>query len=100
MSEIKRFIQMEENYLKVDKAVQAFKVELEEFQKILPLIQQLDQYYGSNEWIEHQQLEQEENIDYPTTAVLGEDYAYNTLSDVRTIALEMLETATNLLKTS
>ncbi|MGX7349345.1 DUF4298 domain-containing protein [Dolosicoccus paucivorans] len=98
MSTPKDFVQMEENYLKVDQAVQSFESELAQFKEIIPNIRTLTNYYGSKEWLRHQQLDKSGEIDYPTTAVLGEDYAYNTLVDVRQIGLEMLEIATELLK--
>lgn len=98
MSVNDRFIEMEENYLKVDQAVQRFRSELEHFELMIPYIQQLTNYYGSQEWFEHQKIEREGKLSHSTTAVLGEDYAYDTLIELRQLSLEMLEVATNILK--
>lgn len=62
-------------------------------------IRELDRYYGSKKWRQH--LDAFENGDLPEATrcgVLSEDGIYNLLLKNRELAIEMLETATEMLK--
>ncbi|MGX7109357.1 DUF4298 domain-containing protein [Facklamia miroungae] len=99
MNKIDHFIGMEKNYLSVDQSVNQLMEQLDAFQAQQEKIAKLINYYGSPEWYEHLEMEKEELLPNDSTrAVLGEDYAYETLGNLRQCAIQMLELSTHIFK--
>ncbi|MGF3072418.1 DUF4298 domain-containing protein [Facklamia sp. P13069] len=99
MDKIEHFIEMETNYLAVDQSVNQLMEQLDAFQGQIGKIAKLIDYYGSQEWYEHLEMEKRELLPSDSTrAILGEDYAYETLGNLRQCALQMLEISTEIFK--
>lgn len=99
MNKKDHFNAMEENYLEVTTQVEKLLTQLNEFNLHLDQVDTFTQYYGSKEWFEHVEMDRNgELADSPSTSVLGEDYPYETITELRDAAIKMLEMATHLLK--
>ncbi|MCR8969352.1 DUF4298 domain-containing protein [Facklamia sp. 7083-14-GEN3] len=99
MDKIDHFIEMEENYLAVDQAVNDLMHQLEAFQSQKEKVKKLIEYYGSQQWYDHQELDNMGLLPKTSTrAVLGQDYAYDTLNNLKECAIQMLEISTDILK--
>lgn len=90
---------MEEHLNKAYGALLQFSDALNTLQDAQDSIRELDRYYGSEQWRQH--LDALENGDLPEgtrCGVLSQDGIYNLLLKNRELAIEMLETATEILK--
>lgn len=78
---------MEENFLKISKEIEVMSNSLENFERYLPNIKIFLNYYGSETWFKHLNMEQQGLFeDASTTAVLGEDYSYDLVIDIMDLA--------------
>lgn len=71
---------------------------LEKWQALLPEIQKLDQYYGSEQW--WQDHEADNNGEIPPEeprGILGEDLAYDALGGQHHLAIAFLKLATKII---
>ncbi len=81
------FYEMEENFLKISKEIEVMSNSLENFERYLPNIKLFLNYYGSETWFKHLNMEQQGLFeDASTTAVLGEDYSYDLVIDIMDLA--------------
>lgn len=84
------FYEMEDNFLKINKEVAAMSDTLEKFEQTVPDIQLFLKYYGSEDWFNHRKMDEEGLLsDASTTAVLGEDYAYDLVMDIVDLTKKM-----------
>lgn len=87
MKNTDNFYEMEENFLKISKEIEAMSDSLENFERYLPNIKLFLNYYGSETWFKHLNMEQQGLFeDASTTAVLGEDYSYDLVIDIMDLA--------------
>ncbi|AMC00470.1 Uncharacterised protein [Aerococcus viridans] len=87
MKDTDNFYEMEENFLKISKEIEAMSDSLENFEKYLPNIKLFLHYYGSETWFKHLKMKEQGLFeDARTTAVLGEDYSYDLVIDIMDLA--------------
>ncbi|MFW5441670.1 DUF4298 domain-containing protein [Aerococcus urinaeequi] len=92
---------MEENFLKISKEIDIMSDSLENFERYLPNIKLFLNYYGSETWFKHLNMEQQGLFeDASTTAVLGEDYSYDLVIDIMELANKLKSVGESLLEDS
>lgn len=99
MEYIAEITRMEHHLNDASAALADFASSLEKLQAAQIWIHELDRYYGSEEW--HRHREADDHGELPERlprGVLSEDTIYDLLSDNRALAIQMLETATEMLK--
>ncbi len=99
MEQVARIQKMEQFLNESTNIIQEFSSVFERFLQCQEGIEQLKQYYGSKEWYED--LESYDDGKLPKglrCGVLSEDLIYNMLTDYRELAIQMLETGTDILK--
>lgn len=99
MKNTDHFYEMEENFLKISKEIEAMSDSLENFEKYLPNIKLFLHYYGSEAWFKHLKMEEQGLFkDARTTAVLGEDYSYDLVIDIMDLANKLKSVGESLLE--
>ena len=96
---VERIKEMEEALDRATEAVRQLARDLDCFETSQPAISKLAAYYGSEEWFEDRDADEDGEL--PTDlkrGVLGEDVPYDLLVEYRDLAIRMLETATRMLK--
>lgn len=99
MEQVARIQKMEQLLNESTGIIQEFSAVFERFLQCQEGIEQLKQYYGSEEW--YQDLEAYDNRQLPEglkCGVLSEDLIYNMLTDYHKLAIWMLETGTGIVK--
>ncbi len=97
--EVERLKELEKEFSEINATLEELDKVLHKVKKQMPKIKNFDKYYSSEEWFKHREMLDEGYFDeLETTAILGEDYPYETLFEIRNQAIEMLEIATELLK--
>lgn len=95
------FYEMEENFLNISKEIEAMSDSLENFERYLPNIKLFLNYYGSETWFKHLNMEQQGLFeDASTTAVLGEDYSYDLVIGIMDLANKLKSVGESLLEDS
>lgn len=93
------FYEMENNFIEVSDEIREITERLEKFEKNIPNIQLFLQYYGSDEWFKHREMDTKGLLSKDsTTAVLGEDYSYDLELDIMTLAKKMKDISNSLLE--
>lgn len=93
------FYDMENNFLEVSDEIREISASLESFEKNLPNIQLFLQYYGSDEWFKHREMDEKGLLsNSATTSVLGEDYSYDLVMDIKYLANKMKDISNSLLE--
>lgn len=101
MKHIEHFYEMEDNFLKISKEIEAMSDSLENFERYLPNIKLFLHYYGSETWFKHLKMEKQGLFeDASTTAVLGEDYSYDLVIDIMDLANKLKSVGESLLEDS
>ncbi|WP_420087262.1 DUF4298 domain-containing protein [Aerococcus urinaeequi] len=101
MKHTDNFYEMEENFLKISKEIDIMSDSLENFERYLPNIKLFLNYYGSETWFKHLNMEQQGLFeDASTTAVLGEDYSYDLVIDIMELANKLKSVGESLLEDS
>lgn len=93
MTQLERITHYEEILDKIDAAVSDLDRVLETFDAVQPLVRELDDYYGSDDW--RQDYADDEAGRLPADlkrGVLSEDGVYDALTDNRELLVRMLET--------
>ena len=93
MTQLERITHYEEILDKIDAAVSDLDRVLETFDAVQPLVRELDDYYGSDDW--RQDYADDEAGRLPAElkrGVLSEDGVYDALTDHRELLVRMLET--------
>ncbi len=93
MTQLERITHYEEILDKIDAAVSDLDRVLETFDAVQPLVRELDDYYGSDDW--RQDYADDEAGRLPADlkrGVLSEDGVYDALTDNRELLARMLET--------
>ena len=93
MTQLERITHYEEILDKIDAAVSDLDRVLETFDAVQPLVRELDDYYGSDDW--RQDYADDEADRLPADlkrGVLSEDGVYDALTDNRELLVRMLET--------
>ena len=89
-----RIIKMEEYFDLTNDNLKKLKKSLNDFKKNKKKFYELSKYYGSNEWFTNR-----ENFDNSIKAgVLSEDLPYDTLSDLHSLAIDLITLGTDILK--
>ena len=89
-------IQQMESYLdECSEAVAALQTQLDKLKTLRKRAIKLFNYYGSEEWHSDRETELPEGV---KAGVLSEDAIYDTITDLRDAAYDMLETGTDILK--
>lgn len=71
---------------------------LEKWENMLPKVQELDEYYGSEQWrADHEASNKGEIPEGISHGVLGEDLAYFALTDQYLLAVEYLKLVTKII---
>ena len=99
MEQVARIQKMEQFLNESTGIIQEFSAVFERFLQCQAGIEQLKQYYGSEEW--YQDLEAYDNKQLPKglkCGVLSEDLIYDMLMDYHKLAIQMLETGTGIVK--
>ena len=99
MEHISEITRMEHHLNDANAALREFSAALEKLQAAQVWIHELERYYGSEEW--HQHCKADESGELPADlprGVLSEDAIYNLLTDHHELAIQMLETAAEMLK--
>ena len=97
--EVERLKELEKEFSEINATLAELDKVLHKVKKQMPKIKNFDKYYSSEEWFKHREMLDEGYFDeLETTAILGEDYPYDTVFAIRNQAIEMLEIATELLK--
>ena len=80
-------------------SVKSFEKELEKFKKHCEKIKELSDYYGSDNWFSDFESYEKGEIDKNIKCgVLSEDDIFDVIENCRSTALEMLDTASYILK--
>lgn len=93
MTQLERITHYEEILDKINAAVSDLDRVLETFDAVQPLVRELDDYYGSDDW--RQDYADDEAGKLPADlkrGVLSEDGVYDALTDNRELLVRMLET--------
>ena len=93
MTQLERITHYEEILDKINAAVSDLDRVLETFDAVQPLVRELDDYYGSDDW--RQDYADDEAGRLPADlkrGVLSEDGVYDALTDNRELLVRMLET--------
>lgn len=99
MEQSARITKMEQFLNESTDIIREFSNIFERFLQCQPGIEQLKQYYGSEEW--YQDLEAYDNKQLPKDlkcGVLSEDLIYDMLIEYHKLAIQMLETGTGIVK--
>ncbi len=99
MEQLERIREMETKMDALKEAVTGLRDALEAFRKVQPQAVELSEYYTGELWM--QDFEDDEAGKLPADlkrGVLSEDALYNVLSDRDELVLELLETATRILR--
>jgi len=99
MEHISEITRMEHHLNDAAAALQEFSAALEKLQAAQVWIHELERYYGSEDWYAHREADDEglQPADLPR-GVLTEDAVYDLLTDNHALAIQMLETAAQMLK--
>lgn len=99
MKNTDNFYEMEDNFLKISKEIEIMSDSLENFERYLPNIKLFLNYYGSETWFKHLNMEEQGLFeDASTTAVLGEDYSYDLVIDIMDLANKLKSVGESLLE--
>ena len=99
MEQVARIEKMEQFLNESTHIIQEFSDVFERFLQCQEGIEQLKQYYGSNEW--YDDLEAYDNKQLPQglrCGVLSEDLIYDMLMEYHKLAIQMLEIGTGIVK--
>ena len=89
-------IQTMESYLdECAEATKRLSAEVETMQELRSQMIALFSYYGSNQWYKDREADIPKDV---KAEVLSEDLVYDEITEVRDLAFEMLELATDILK--
>lgn len=92
--EIKRIQENEEKLDKLTKIVNNLENSLNEFEEALSLLEELNEYYGSQEWFYDKELYEKGKIERVKAGVLSEDAVWNLITDVKYLEEKMKEIKT------
>jgi len=96
---VKRIEHFEPILDKSKESVDSFKKSLEKFNNQCKNAKELSDYYGSEEWFSDFDAYENGEIDKNIKCgVLSEDEVFDVIEEYRSIALEMLDTASYILK--
>ena len=96
---VARIEEMEEALTQAATALLGFEQDLDDFEAAQPVIKKLSDYYGSVDWFEDRDADEEGKLpDDLERGVLGEDLAYDLLVGYHDIAIRMMEVAMRALK--
>ena len=99
MDSLERIEQMEACLDQAVSAINGLSDALEKYAAVLPAIQKLSEYLGSENWFNDREADDTGNL--PSNlkrGVLSEDGIWNALDDSRQLNIRMLEVATDFLK--
>lgn len=97
--EFERLKELEANFIEINQSLKKLDEVVKEMKKQLPRIKEFSDYYGSEEWFRHRELEEKREWDQLiTTSILSEDLPYNTIVELKELSIELLELATELLR--
>ena len=90
MTQLERITHYEEILDKIDAAVSDLDRVLETFDAVQPLVRELDDYYGSDDWFSDREL----RLPPGTKAgILSEDLLYDRFTDLHALAARMRRSA-------
>ena len=90
----KRITKMEEYFDLTKDNIKELKKSLNKFKKNKKKVYELSNYYGSNDWYTDR-----ENFDNSIKAgILSEDLPYDTLSELHSLAIDLISIGTDILK--
>lgn len=96
---IERVKEMESLYQDVATQFEEFQYQLEQFKTTYNDYLKLRSYYESEAWFEDYQLYEDNLIPADQTcAILAEDTIYNLMVDERQLSIDLLDTASSMLK--
>ena len=99
MEHISEITRMEHHLNDASAALADFAAALEKLQAAQIWIHELERYYGSEEWHRHRSADDHGELPAGLPrGVLSEDAIYDLLSDNHELAIQMLETAAQILK--